>query len=321
MSARSGVVPGGTPFALAPAGEMEATVGVGRAVLQGTADQGAYPVAVIAPESITFGPGNAQFPRVDVVALRVYDDPYDSSGEQKAALEVIEGEPAGSPLAPEVPGAALVLWEVTVPAGASSGTGGIDWSAGVTDRREYAVAVGGIAVGNAPAAYAGQWRDYGGILERSNGSDWEPVVRLGYSGRLELGDVSLYRSGSNTLATDEKFTAQVEKTTHYSGVQAGWKVLAFEAKTTCGLVHVFAEVERTGSTITAGSTGNIGDETLFSIPAGYRPAHDVEAIACDGYADGGARFSSGGTVVLRTWAPGGSLQKGNTIRMTPTFIL
>ncbi|MGW2633813.1 hypothetical protein ACWC2K_31400 [Streptomyces chattanoogensis] len=321
LTARSGVIPGGNPFALVAAGEMEATVGVGRAVVQGTAPQGAYPVAITAPESVTFAPGDAQFPRIDLVALRVYDDPYDSSGEEKAALEVVQGDPAAAPTAPPFTGAALPLWEVTVPAGASSGTGGINWATGVADRRDYAVAVGGITVGNTPAAYAGQWRDYGGVLERSNGADWEPVVRLGYSGRLELGDVSLYRRGTKTLATNERFTAQVEKSTAYSAVQSGWKVLAFEAKKTCGLVHLFLEVERTGAPITANSSGNIADETIVSIPPGFRPARDVEAIACDGYADGGCRISPSGTVVLRTWAPNGALTKGNVIRITPTYIL
>ncbi|MGW1837086.1 hypothetical protein [Streptomyces sp. NPDC002067] len=316
-----GVVPGGSPFALAPAGEMEATVGVGRAVVQGATAQGAYPVAVTAPESVVFTAGDAQFPRIDAVVLRVYDDPYDSSGEVEAALEVIEGEPAAAPVAPSVDGAAVVLWEVSVAPGASAGTGGIDWSMAVTDRRDYAVAVGGIAVGNAPAAYAGQWRDYGGILERSNGAEWEPVVRLGYSGRLELGDVSLYRRGAKTLATDQVFAAQVEKSTACSALQPGWKALAFEAKRTCGLVHVFLEVERTGAPITANSSGNIGDETIVTLPPGYRPARDVEAIACDGYADGGCRISPSGTVTLRTWAPNGTLAKGNTIRITPTYIL
>ncbi|ARF55113.1 hypothetical protein [Streptomyces gilvosporeus] len=321
LSARSGVVPGGSPFALVSAGEMEATVGVGRAVIQGTAPQGAYPVAVTAPEPVTFAAGDAQFPRIDVVALRVYDDPYDSSGEEKAVLEVVQGDPAASPTAPTISGPAVVLWEVTVPAGASSGTGGINWATGVADRRDYTVAVGGIAVGNTPTAYAGQWRDYGGILERSNGTDWEPVVRLGYSGRLELGDASLYRSGAKTLATDQRFTAQVEKSSSYFKLQPGWKVLAFEGKKTCGIVHFILEIERTGAPITANGSGNIADETIVTIPSQFRPDHDVEAIACDGYADGGCRISPSGTVVLRTWAPNGTLTKGNVIRITPTYIL
>ncbi|UQA94934.1 hypothetical protein [Streptomyces halobius] len=321
LTARSGVIPGGNPFALYAAGEMDLTVGVGRAIIQGTTDQGAYPVAVTAPESVTIAPGDAQFPRVDVVALRVYDDPYDSSGEVKATVEVVEGDPAAAPTAPTLTGAALALWEVTVPAGASSGTGGIHWATAVADRREVTVAVGGIALGNAPAAYPGQWRDYGGILERSNGTDWEPVVRLGYSGRLELGDVSLYRKGAETLVTDERFTARVEKSSSYFKLQPGWKVRVFEGKKTCGLTHFVLEVERTGAPITANGSGNIPDETILTIPRQFRPAHDVETIACDGFADGGCRISPSGTVVLRTWAPNGTLTKGNIVRITPTYIL
>ncbi|KWT60596.1 hypothetical protein ADL21_18255 [Streptomyces albus subsp. albus] len=315
----SGVLPSKRPFVLNAAGEMEVTVGVGRAVIQGTADQGAYPVAITAPETVTFAPGDAQFPRVDLVVIRVYDDAHDSSGQVKAAVEVIQGEPSANPAAPPVPNAALALCEVKVPAGASSGTGGIPWATSVTDRRVVTVAAGGIGLGPAPAVYPGQYREYGGILERSNGKDWEPVIRLGYAGRLELGDVSLYRSDAKTLATAERFTARVETTTAVTPAP-GWRVESFEAKKTCGVVHFVAEVARTGPNITANPYGNIADETLFTVPEGFRPTKSVEAIACDGYADGGAYISTTGRVDLRTWSPGGVIS-GQIIRLTPTYIL
>ncbi|MEU7186437.1 hypothetical protein [Streptomyces sp. NPDC045369] len=315
----SGVLPSKHPFSLRVAGEMELTVGVGRAVIQGTEGQGAYPVAVTAPEPVTFAPGDAQFPRIDLVVLRVYDDPHDSTGEVKAVVEVIQGEPSANPTAPQMPGTTLPLYEIKVPAGASSGTGGIPWAKNVTDRRTVTVAAGGISIGPTPAAYPGQYREYGGILERSNGTDWEPVIRLGYAGRLELGDAGLYRSDTKTLATDQRFAAQVETTTSFTPLP-NWRVESFEAKKTCGVVHIVAEVARTGSNITANAFGNIADEPLFIVPEGFRPTKSVEAIACDGYADGGAYFSSTGRVDLRSWSPNGVIS-GQTMRITPTYVL
>lgn len=170
LETRPGVVPGGAPFAATAAGAMSLQIGVGRAIAQGTAAQGAYPIAVTSPETLTFRPGAAQFARIDTVVLRIYDGLYDQSGQTVAAVEIVEGEATATPTAPTLPPACLPLWDVTVPAGASAGVGGIDWASALTDRRQYTVAAGGI-IPAAPAtaydgAYDGQYRDTGTGLER-----------------------------------------------------------------------------------------------------------------------------------------------------------
>jgi hypothetical protein len=210
LSTANGVVPtSNNPMNLTSTGAMTAQVEIGRAVVQGLLTQGCYPVVITAPEALTFADGDATNPRIDSVMIVIRDDPYDSSGFTDVRVIVEPGTPAASPVAPALPTeASLRLWDVQVDAGVSAGGGGIDWGTKLTDRRSYAVALGGIGVGNNPGAYAGQWRDSGGsagTLSRYNGTAWESYVRLDSGGQLQIGDVNLRRDFSNVLATDDLF--------------------------------------------------------------------------------------------------------------------
>jgi hypothetical protein len=173
----SGVIPGGDPFALAATGPMTATLGIGRAAVQGTDIQGAYPVAVTAPETLTFADGDPANPRIDVVVLRVYDAAHDESGQTLATIEVIPGAPGAAPEPPPTPPAALALYRIAIAAGASAGSGGIDFPAATTDVRTYTVAAGGIIPStNAPGAYRAQYRDGGTGLQRWSGASWDGMA-------------------------------------------------------------------------------------------------------------------------------------------------
>ncbi len=52
--------------------------------------------------------------RIDIVILRIYDDTFDSSGNDYSDLEVITGTPDASPVAPAVPAGSFVLAEILV---------------------------------------------------------------------------------------------------------------------------------------------------------------------------------------------------------------
>lgn len=170
MRTRDGVIAGGNPFAATSAGAMSIQIGIGRAQVQGTDAQGAYPVTVDAPALLTFTDGEAQFTRIDSVALRVYDQLFDQAGQNLATVEIIRGTGSATPTAPSMPSACLRLWDVTVPPGASAGTGGIPWASALGDRRRFTSAYGGIiprGYGLAfNGAYDGQYRDNGTGLER-----------------------------------------------------------------------------------------------------------------------------------------------------------
>jgi hypothetical protein len=209
LSTANGVVPSLTSMNLTSTGAMSAQVEIGRAVVQGLLTQGCYPVVITAPEALTFADGDASNPRIDSVMLVIRDDPYDSTGFTDVRCIVVPGTPAASPSHPALPTtASLRLYDVRVEAGVSAGGGGIDWGTKVTDVRTWAVALGGIGLGNNPGTYAGQWRDSGGAagtLSRYNGSAWESYVRLDSGGQLVIGDTNLRRDFSNVLATDDTF--------------------------------------------------------------------------------------------------------------------
>ncbi|MFE4057396.1 hypothetical protein ACFXP3_14050 [Streptomyces sp. NPDC059096] len=174
MRTRDGVIAGGNPLGATGAGAMSLQIGTGRALVQGTTAQGAYPVAVDAPEVVTFTDGDPQFTRIDAVVLRVYDALFDTFGQNLARVEIIEGPRQATPTAPSMPSACLRLWDVTVPAGASAGVGGIDWTSALADRRRFTSGYGGIiprgyGLGFS-GAYDGQYRDTGTGLERWNAS-------------------------------------------------------------------------------------------------------------------------------------------------------
>jgi len=180
LASRSGVLPGSTTganrldgFDLSPTGGMSASVLPGRAVIQGSDSQGAYPVTVNAPVNLTFPDGDPLHNRIDLVVLRVYDD----TDHTEATVEIVPGTPAALPTAPALPPLALPLYEVTVKAGSSAGTTGIDFTGGVVGRRTTTVAVGGIlpvTTDASPGSYPGQYRDAGGVLQRWDGSAWQP---------------------------------------------------------------------------------------------------------------------------------------------------
>lgn len=184
VQVRSGILPGSydgrfrlSGFWMTGASAMAATVSEGRAVIQGDISQGVYPVALPASETVTFGPGDAQYNRIDLVVLKIYDKLYDGPDRNEAVVEVLQGKPEPTPQAPAAPPRSLPLYEVTVPAGVSAGNGGINWNIALKDLRTPVVSVGGILPVEGPVlpgAYPGQFQDSGGALQRWDGGAWVP---------------------------------------------------------------------------------------------------------------------------------------------------
>ncbi|MFD4508248.1 hypothetical protein [Streptomyces sp. NPDC058457] len=247
---RSGVLPGSegglyrvTGLWLAGTdGTLNAHVTPGRAVIQSTVDRGAYPVAVTEQVDLVFAAGDAQYPRIDLVVLRVYDDTYDASGRTEAAVEIVRGTPATSPVAPTAPDVCLVLFSVTVPANA----GGLTWSAAGTDLRPTTVALGGIlptrSDDTAAGGYPGHYRDINSTLQRWDGSAWVPYPK-GLGGIAPAGTV-----------TTASYTGQYREST--DGVLQRWDGSAWVpyAKATGGIAPA-------GAVTTGSYTGQYRDSS------------------------------------------------------------
>ncbi|MFD6791689.1 hypothetical protein, partial [Streptomyces anthocyanicus] len=173
LRSRAGVLPGG--LLLNGGAPMQATIGTGRAIVQGKdTAQGAYLVAVTAPETLTIEDGNAQYDRIDLIELAVIDDLYDRTGTTEAVVRLVKGTPSATPVAPAGgPGSVLPLYTVKVPKGTSAGTGGIAWATAVTTQHWPVVALGGIMpTSGYKGAYTGQYRDAAGLLQRWDGTTW-----------------------------------------------------------------------------------------------------------------------------------------------------
>lgn len=206
LTSRDGVIAGGSPLKATGVAAMSVQIGTGRALVQGTLSQGAYPVAVTAPEVLVIGDGHAQFGRVDSIVLKVYDGLYDTSQQTLARIEVIAGEANAAPSAPPLPPAALRLWDVIVPAGTSAGSGGITWASALIDRRRYTTSHGGITPPggpqSTPGAYAGQYRDNGRILERWDGTVWRDAAERHYASAFKSAKYNLTARQYTTVVWD-----------------------------------------------------------------------------------------------------------------------
>lgn len=145
VTGRTGIRPGLNAGTVAVvAGTMGVTVEPFVAWIQGGVSvvQGGYPFVLDAQVTLTLANGHASLSRTDVIAAVVRDDPFDSSGAVTATVEVVQGTPGGG--VPAMPTNALPLRNVTIPAGLSTGTGGLASGNLSTDRRTYTAAAGGL---------------------------------------------------------------------------------------------------------------------------------------------------------------------------------
>ncbi|MCX4982806.1 hypothetical protein [Streptomyces sp. NBC_00572] len=348
LASRSGILPGSIEgqyrvggLSMTSSGPMTATVHHGRAVIQGADNQGAYPVTLDEDTVVTFGDGDPLNPRLDLVVLRVYDDEFDALTRNEAVLEIVRGTPKAVPVAPAAPPLSLPLCQVRVKAGASAGTGGIDWAGGaLTDLRTTLVGVGGIlpVYNNAgvPGSYPGQYQDNDNshFLQRWDGTSWvaypkeiggvvptgTTLTTGGYPGQFRDNAGVLQRWNGSAWVNYQP-PVEVETITTGATALTGWTLISFSARRTRGIATVTATVTRNGADIYANSAGNINDEPLLTLPVGWRCVLDLEAAAGDGFASGSAYFSPNGQVVLRTWSSNGALTAGRNVRVSATYVL
>ncbi|MFE5482084.1 hypothetical protein [Streptomyces sp. NPDC056527] len=348
LASRSGVLPGTYDgkfrvggLWMSGSGPMTATVYHGKAVIQGDTTDGAYPVALDEDLTLTFGDGDPLHTRIDLVVVRVYDHDVDVLGKYEAAVEIVRGEASATPVAPTPPTLSLTLFSVRVKPGASAGTGGIGWtdSGVVTDLRTTVVSAGGIlpVYNNAgvAGAYPGQYQDNDNshFLQRWDGTAWvaypKEIGGIAANGTLSTGGYTgQFRENNGVLQrwsgaawVNYQPPVEVETTTAGATAATGWTLSGFVARRTRGVVTVSMTVTRSGADLTATSAGNLTpDELLGTLPAGWRPANDFDAIGNDAYGSGSVTFQSNGSVYLRTWSGNGVLTAGKFLRTTATFV-
>lgn len=205
LQARSGVRPGTGAAVTVVAGTMQVQVTPFLAWVDGGASdvQAGFVFVSDATATLTLDAGDASQARVDTIAAVVHDDTADGSGSTDAVLVVVKGTPGAG--APALPGSAVALRDVNVPAGLSAGTGGLAPSHLGTDRRRWIVGAGGIlpvsgtAERDALTAYDGMavYRTDLDRLQLWNGTTWDTYAPDPLS-RFKRGSGSLNMPAANT---------------------------------------------------------------------------------------------------------------------------
>lgn len=207
---RSGIF-GGTGGALSTVSAMVARVAPVRLIINnGVANTlGPYLFVSDANVDITFDAGQPSVARVDRIIARVRDNANDGSGSTAGSIEYLKGQTGGSATA--LPTNSFLLYEVTVPAGASSGTGGINFSTAATDKRVYTTANGGIipvaddATMNAISSpYEGMavYRQDWDVLFIYDGTTWRPKGTISVDTSTSLSFIENPFSGQIAVARD-----------------------------------------------------------------------------------------------------------------------
>lgn len=138
---RAGLFPSSASAAITNVSAMVAGIGAFKAIVPNPAG-GSYLVNSDSTINVTFDPGEAGVARTDRIIVRVYNNSQDASGKDGAFVEYLKGQSSGAGSA--VPSNAILLYDIPVPAGASTGNGGINFTAIADDVRFYTVASGGI---------------------------------------------------------------------------------------------------------------------------------------------------------------------------------
>jgi hypothetical protein len=138
-------------------------------------------------------------------------------------------------------------------------------------------------------------------------------------------DVVLYRSAADTLTTESKFSAEVETASDASVVTAasGWSLSDASARRTCGVASLSILLQRTGSAISATSTGGLsgGAVTLGTVASGWRPADmwNIDPRRAGG--SGAGDMDTTGVMTLRSWNSSGDIATNDQIRISVTYVL
>lgn len=143
ISVRSGVLPGATSGNLSTVSAMVARVAPVKVLINNSISSALGPYLLVSDANvdITFDAGEAAVPRVDRIIARAYDNTNDASGSTTGSIYYLKGQSGGSATA--LPNNSVLLFEMTIPAGASAGGGGVNF-ANAVDQRQYTVAQGGV---------------------------------------------------------------------------------------------------------------------------------------------------------------------------------
>lgn len=264
IAVRSGVL-SGTGGALSTVSAMVARIAPVRLIINnGVSDSlGPYLVVSDANVDITFDAGQPSVSRVDRIIARVRDNANDGSGSTAGSIEYLKGQSGGSATA--LPTNSLLLYEVTVPAGASAGGGGINFNTATTDKRVYTTANGGaIPVANdtemsaISSPYEGMvaYRKDWDVLFIYDGTAWRPKGTIAVDTSTSLSFIENPFAGQIATARDKLDTYM------YNG--SAWVWVGTPVQTRVGVTT------STSDSSTVNATEAVVRSVTFSAVSGFK---------------------------------------------------
>lgn len=308
---RNGLRPDGGGEVTVVAGSMTVQVTPFTAWVGGGASgaQGGYPFVLDTTKTLTFADGDPSLSRTDTIVAQVLDNAYDGSGSTVAQLVVVQGTPGSG--APALPASCVPLRDVTVPAGASAGTGGLGASNLGSDRRTYTAALGGVL----PVA---------GVTERDAIPSPQPGMHV-Y--RRDTGNVEWYTGSAWRVVQDDSVEAQLTgatATTSGGTSLSGWRLDSLEMRRVGNMAQVSVSATRTGGSQTFNAAdGGIADQLICKVPVGWRPVMATYGFGDWDYKGAWFGLDADGTVRLTEVAGSGAsftMANSTTLRAGFTYI-
>lgn len=310
---RPGFFPANAVAALTNVSAMVVGIGAFRCVVSNSLGAGYFLVQSDSQTDITFDPGEAGVTRTDRVIVKVYNDSSDGSGLSEARVEYLKGQSSGGATA--LPSNALLIWEFPVPAGASSGNGGINFTGIFVDKRVYTTASGGVI----PVDTNSQLTDgttipnpYDGLAAYVRATD----ILYVYDGTLwrPKGQINVASSSNlNNVLNPEDGTIAVARDTQYSHVYDGsaWQVHS-RGELPYLILNRSAAQTLSDNTVTNIAFDTVEKNVGFSYTSGANitlpKTGSYQVIASIGYATNGtgvrqARITLAGTNMVYTIFP------------------
>jgi len=286
-----------------PTSSMYVRVTGGRAFVKwtSTANQGSYLVTNDGNIDVPIAAASSANPRKDRVVLTIRDAQFSGSNND-AIIQVLQGDPAGTPNPPVLPANSITLAVVTVPKSASViVTANVDNS--VQDVARISATLAPQAIKCTSTTRPTSNITDGMIIQETDTGLTR--VRVGSVWRLLTGEVSANGVLSAVLASNG----------------TGWNVTSANADIRGTALSVYINATYTGSGITVPSTGNIVNQLVCTIKPTWAPALTTGISSTGTGRTIGGYVNPSGQIYLANVAPGANIAKNETFSMAFTGIV
>ena len=155
------------------------------------------------------------------------------------------------------------------------------------------------------------------------------IFDIPYPDPTDRPSASQLRAIAEALEAALVAVGQVEETTSGAVPPAsGWQVNSFQAIRIGRVCTVRYEALRSGTAwpivndeLGMGPNGNFADETVGTLPAGWRPVTLINTVWGTGSIGGECTINTSGVISLRSGVPTGVVNTNNIVRVSASYVL